>query len=200
MKKLYLSIVLSIAGILLLPAQEQPKTPEIMSTGTLEEQLDYVQQKTNIYNNYRAVREDIFLSIKRNALDSLNSVKNKTIELENRITSLNNDKDSLNSLLETTQKNLDHAVKNRNSLLFLGIPMHKVLYNSIMWSLLAGLITFMVILLLLYLRNRTLTVRSKKELDGVKEEFETYRKTNREKMEKLIVEHFNEIKKLKGEK
>jgi hypothetical protein len=39
---------------------------------------------------------------------------------------------------------------------------------------------------------------TKKEFQDLKVEFEAYRKTSREAREKLTMDHFNEIKKLKG--
>lgn len=174
--------------------------PEVMTNGTIAEQLDYIQQRTNIYNNFRAVREDIFQSLKRNTLDSLIATNNKVKELENQITGTNKGQDSLNVVLNKTREDLNYAIKNRNNLLFLGISMNKILYNVIMWSLVIGLIVLIIFLGMLHLRNHKITRLSRKELSELKDEFESYRKTSREKLEKLVIDHFNEIKKLKGER
>ena len=171
-----------------------------MTSGTIAEQLEYIQQRSNIYNNYRAVREDIFLSLRKNTLDSLTATKNKIHELENQIAVISKAQDSLNNKLNSTREELDHAVKNRNNLIFLGISVNKILYNVIMWSLIIGLILLLIILGMLYLRNHKITRLSKKELSELRDEFESYRKASREKVEKLVLDHFNEIKKVKGER
>jgi len=199
MKKAAFSIIISILSIFFLPAQDQPRTPEIMSNGTLEEQLEYIHQRTNIYNNYRAIREDIFLNLKKNTLDSLKSSKDKIKELEKQIIGLQKEIGSNEELLQKTREELDHAVKNRNNIPLLGIPMNKVLYNTIMWSLLTGLIVLLVFLGLLYLRNKKLKDGLGDEIEEVQEQFEAYRKSSREKMEKMVVDHFNEIRKIKRE-
>ena len=41
----------------------QATMPEVLENGTLLEQKDYLENKMNNYNGYRAVREDIFLKI-----------------------------------------------------------------------------------------------------------------------------------------
>jgi hypothetical protein len=43
-----------------------------------------------------------------------------------------------------------------------------------------------------------ITVENKKELDETRESFENYKKEARERYEKLVVSHHNEIMKLKG--
>jgi uncharacterized membrane-anchored protein YhcB (DUF1043 family) len=76
--------------------------------------------------------------------------------------------------------------------------MNKALYNTIMWFIILGLIALSVILLMLYRRTHQLTKEVKDELEAVREEFDQYRKSSREKYEKLVVSHHNEIMKLKN--
>ena len=66
-----LIICLSITGIQSTSAQYV--TPAILDTATVESQLDYIQERTRIYNDFRAIRDDIFLKMKANVLDSLNA-------------------------------------------------------------------------------------------------------------------------------
>ena len=52
--------------------------------------------------------------------------------------------------------------------------------------------------LLVFNRNMLITFNTKKELKDLKDEFEAYRKTSREAREKMTMDHFIEMKKLKG--
>jgi uncharacterized membrane-anchored protein YhcB (DUF1043 family) len=63
---------------------------------------------------------------------------------------------------------------------------------------LAGLITLLLIGFLVFKRNLSTVFNTKKELQEIKDEFDAYRKTSREAREKLTMDHFNEIKRLKG--
>jgi hypothetical protein len=67
-----------------------------------------------------------------------------------------------------------------------------------MWLVVAGLALLTVILFLTAKRNITVTIRTKKDLEEVKEEYESYRKQARERQEQLVVKHHNELRKLKG--
>lgn len=200
MKRIKLIFILTIIFNLSLFSQDQIRTPEIMSTGTLSDQLDYIQNRTNIYNNYRAIREDIFLSLKKNTIDTLTYLNNKLSEQRLEISTAKKEQDSLINILQKTREDLEYAVKNRDNMKFFGLSMHKVLYSTIVWLIIIGLSVLLIFTLLFFLRNRSLMVDSQNELSSVQEEFENYRKTSREKIEKLVIDHFHEIKRLKGER
>jgi uncharacterized membrane-anchored protein YhcB (DUF1043 family) len=67
-----------------------------------------------------------------------------------------------------------------------------------MWTILGGLIAFLAIGFLAFKRNLSVIFSTKKEFQEIKNEFEAYRKTTREAREKLTMDHFKEIQKLKG--
>ena len=88
--------------------------------------------------------------------------------------------------------------RTKNSIKLLGLEVNKLTYNSIMWLIIAGLAACLVIGFLVFKRNLYSIHHIKKELSELKEEFEAYRKSAREAREKMSMEHFNEIKKLRG--
>jgi predicted nucleic acid-binding Zn-ribbon protein len=124
--------------------------------------------------------------------------KKEIYELKNRITSVNASIDSFSNVIKNIRYELEEAVKNRDNLEFLGIPMNKSFYKSLMWAIVGGLIILIIILFILFNRNLIITRQTSKEMATLRDEFENYRKTNREKMEKMVIEHFNEIKRIKG--
>jgi hypothetical protein len=75
--------------------------------------------------------------------------------------------------------------------------MDKAFYNSIVWSVIFALIILLVLGSFLFKRNLSTTYSTRKDLDQIKGEFEEYRRTSRERHEQLVINHFNEIKKLK---
>ena len=106
-------------------AAGQQSMPEVMDTGRLGDQLNYIHERTRIYENYRAIREDIFQKMKSNTMDSLSATKRNINELDRLLTRSNTGIDSLTSDLQKTKEDLDLAIKNKNSLTFLGINMSK---------------------------------------------------------------------------
>lgn len=194
-------LTLSIAAMSIIfsgQLQAQNTMPEVMEKGSLLEQKDYLEEKMNIYNGYRAVRDDIFLKTLKNSLDSLNSAKKNIQNLTTNENELNSSIKSLNIELGKVKSERDLAIKNKNNMAFLGISLNKTSYNLILWGIIAGLIFLLVIVFLLYKRSHSVTNSTRKDLEDTREEFETFRKSSREKHEQLVLNHFNEIKKLKG--
>jgi uncharacterized membrane-anchored protein YhcB (DUF1043 family) len=86
----------------------------------------------------------------------------------------------------------------KNSIKVIGLEINKLTYNKIMWTILILLVAVLLLGFLVFKRNLSTIFNTKKEFKDLKVEFETYRKTTREAREKLTMDHFNEIKRLKG--
>ena len=175
----------------------QTTMQQVLDTATIENQLNYINDRTRIYDNFRAIREDIFQKMKTNAIDSVTAGKDRINELDLQLNSRSDEITSLNANLQSIKNDRDQAIKNRDSLSFLGIQMNKTLYNSVIWIIILGLIALLVILFLLLKGTRSSMIRMRDELEETKEEFEVYKKNSREKYEKLVVTHHNEIIKFK---
>lgn len=179
-------------------ASGQSALPDVFTDGSVKEQMNYVQEKTRIYEDFRAIREDMFQKLKRNATDSIDAsrkeIGNLIQERENRDVLI----DSLNSAIENVKSDLDGMTRTKNSIAILGMEVNKKVYNSILWTIVAALTGLLVIGFLAYRRNHSLTVNTKKEFEELKKEFEAYRKASREAREKMSMAHFNELKKMRG--
>ena len=176
----------------------QTAIPPELSNSSIKEQLNYLEQKTRIYEFYRAIREDMFQKIKINISDTLTATSNTNLLLRKERSALKLTIDSLNTLLESTNTSLDEMTKTKNSIEVIGIEINKTSYNSVMWILVGVLLAILVLGFLVFKRNLVVTTNRKKELDDLKNEYETYRKTTRESREKMSMEHFKEIQRLKG--
>ena len=176
----------------------QNEVPEVLKQGTISEQLKYLDEHTKIYDNYRAIREDMFRNISKNTLDTLTKAKKRINGLILHTTSLDNQIDSLKKSLEASNNELLKVSNTKNSISVLGLEVNKKTYNGVMWILLAVLVLLLIIGFLTFRLNRTITLRTKKDLNELQEEFEAYRTKSRLEREKMTIDHFNEIKKLKG--
>lgn len=191
---LVLTVLVMFSGI----AYGQTSMPPELSTGSIKEQLNYIEQKTRIYEFYRAVREDMFQKMKTNISDTLMASGNNILMLKAERSELKNTIDSLNSTLESTKSSLEEMTRTKDSIKVLGLEINKTSYNSVMWIFIAGLLVILTLGFLAFRRNLTLTSSRKNELDEMKTEFEAYRKTTREAREKMSMEHFKEIQRIKG--
>ena len=176
----------------------QTTMPDELTKNNIKEQINYLEEHTRIYENYRAIRENMFQKIKGNFMDSLSTAKSSIDGLRNLRSHLKSTNDSINIILETTRRNLDETTTTKNSIRVLGLEINKVTYNTLMWTIVAGLVVILAIGFLLFKRNFFVTIRTGKELKELKDEFEAYKQSARIAREKMTMDHFNEIQRLKG--
>jgi len=200
MTKLFLRFTVTIIIILTgtIKSIGQSPMPEILEQGTIREQMNYLEERTRIYENYRAIREDMFQMIKRNAVDSLLKVQGQVTILAEMNKNLLVRIDSLTISLTDTKSLLAEAVSTKENIGVLGMNLNKTAYNSLMWFIVCILLSLLALGFLVFKRNLTVMLRTKKDLDELKIEFEVYRQKKRIEIEKMGMDHFNEIRKLKG--
>jgi len=191
-------LISAVLVITVMKVTGQTAMPDILIKNSIKEQLNYLDEHTRIYENYRAIREDMFQKIKVNVSDTLSAAKSKIAGLNKSTLNLYLTIDSLRKTLETTKTRLEETTTSKNSISVIGLEINKLTYNKIMWTLLAGLVALLLIGFLAFKRNLSVIFSTKKEFQELKNEFETYKKTSREAREKLTMDHFNEIKRLKG--
>jgi hypothetical protein len=172
--------------------------PEEYRKESIPKQLDYLEEHTRVYENFRAIREDIFQLIAKNINDSLVGSKRRITGLIAETNKLNGRIDSVNNQLSGTSSNLEQMTKTKNSIKVLGMEVNKATYNSLMWSILGILLLLLGVGYMTFKQNRTTTVKTRKELINLQREFEDYKQKSRVEREKTTMEHFNEIKKLKS--
>jgi len=176
----------------------QTALPEILTSGTLSDQMLYIENRTNIYQDYRAIREDMFQLMKKNAVDSLQKAKSRIIEFSKINSGLLTEIDSLENILNIAKEDLSDMTSTKNSISILGISMNKNVYNSIMWIIVAALAFLLTIGYLAFKRSFIITRNTNTELADLKKEFDEYRNKTRLEREKMSMDHFKEVQKLKG--
>jgi biopolymer transport protein ExbB/TolQ len=173
---------------------------EVLDSASVEEQFNYIVDKSSRYEQYKVIRETWLNQYRKSLNDTVNELRRRISDSRETITERNQEIQSLNTRLQNTEEDLKTAIKEKNSLLFLGIKMDKTLYNLIMWVLVAILTTGIILLFLMYKRSHTITRESVKKAEKLQNEYDEYRNNSRLKIEKLKREHLDEILKLKGGK
>jgi hypothetical protein len=194
---LALAAITLVLAILPTAGNGQTAVPEILIKGTVRDQMNYISEKTLIYENYRAIREDMFQLLKNNAIDSLEKAKKSISAIKSTLMEQNNRIDSLRNILTSTREELREMTKTKNEITFLGISINKSLYNSVMWIAMAGLVFLLLVGYLAFKRTYIVTRNTRNEINELKNEFEEYRKKTRLDREKMSMDHFKEIQKLR---
>lgn len=172
--------------------------PDALFKGTVKEQINSIYDRTKVFEEYRAVREDMFQKLVGNLSDTIKQSSEKIRYLNASVQRLNHKVDSLTNHLQSTKQNLEETNAAKNSIRIFGKDISKAAYNAVMWIAILGLAVLAVLLFLSFKRGMVISQQSTKELNDLKEEFQAYRKSAREAREKLSMDHFNELKKLKG--
>ncbi len=198
-KQISFIIILALSVTLGNTMAQETETKPSLDNGTIESQFNYLITKSNRYEAFKVVKESWLYKIKKNVSDSLNVLKINLKETQQRETANQNKIQSLNSELEQTGEKLNEAIKEKNSIRFVGIPMNKNGYKSLVWIIIAGLSAGIVILFLMFKRGHSTTTRMKSDLEETKEELEAFRRRALERESQLARELHDEINHYKAE-
>ncbi len=198
-------IVISLLTFNLQFAQEEGETDELsLDNGPISSQFDYVAKKSGNYRadgvHYEVVKESNLYKLRKNVLDTLTAVNKKTSELKATIAEHETTISSLNKKLGETTNNLTAVTEEKDSMSFLGIAVSKGTYNTILWSIIFGLLGLMLFFMYKFRRSNVLTQEAKTALSEVEEEFEEHRRRALEREQKISRELQDEINKYKKQK
>ncbi len=190
-------LIASLAFMMSFNVNAQGK--EVIDTGTIKQQLDYILTKSTTYQNYKVVRITTLNKFTSHVVDSLDKAQNQYKESLNTILSKKEEIDSLTLSLGKAKNKIEDLQTAKDSVFIFGKPINKASYNSMMWGLVLVLVGAIVLLFLLFKRSNKITSRLKSELGEIKDEFETHRKRSREREEKMARRHLDEILKYKND-
>jgi hypothetical protein len=195
----YKYVLISVAMLIMgTRGNGQTTLPEDLTKNSIRSQINYLEEHTRIYQDYRAIREDMFQMVKGNILDTLSADRSRIAGLKNHISVLNLKTDSLNTLVLSTETSLEEVTRTKNHIRVFGIEINKAIYNTIMWAIVLGLLFVLTTGFLIFKRTLFVNISTRKELNDLREEFEAYRQSARIAREKMAMDHFNEMKRLKG--
>jgi hypothetical protein len=178
-------------------SQEAPSKPTL-NKGSIESSFTYVIRNASDYEDSKVVKSWWLWTLRAYVLDSLKVYHDSIQNFQILVDVKNHQIDSLKTNLKELNSSLSVAVKERDSLSFLGISMTKLTYNAIMWLIAAILLLAFIIVLLLYKRSNVVTIKTRASLAEIQEEFEAHRKRALEREQKIAREMYDEIIKYKN--
>jgi len=176
--------------------------PLSLNDGTIDNQFEYVIQKSYTYKGngkvYKNVERYWLDALKSHTLDSLKAIQDKLIDTRKVIEAQQIEIDDLKSNLSTTQGSLSATQAEKNSMSLLGLQMSKTGYNLLMWSIIGGLLVFLLAFIYKFKNSNTITKSAKKALSDIEEEFEEHRRNALEREQKVRRQLQDELNKQKG--
>ncbi|MBN2611141.1 MAG: hypothetical protein JXB00_06260 [Bacteroidales bacterium] len=197
-KFIFLLTVIFVIGNLNNVGYSQETQPRLsLNEGPIENRFNYVIRNASDYEDSKVVKSWWLYRLKSNVLDSLKSLKDSINNAYIVIAGKDLQIDSLENDLLSVHEKLGTAVDEKNTLSLFGINMSKALYNSILWTIIGGLVIALIIFIVLFKRSNHVTRISKSDLAELKDEFEAFRKRALEREQQIARELYDEVRKYK---
>ena len=168
-----------------------------LNSGSIDSQFDYLYRKSPKWEDYRSVKVNMLFKFKKNVSDSLELGRAKFKQANTTISIQKNEIETLKADLSKTNENLTSVTEEKDSISFLGIPLSKTGYNTILWSIIAGLTAALVLFIGKFRMSNSITIQAKNSKSEIDEEFESYRQRSIEREQKLRRELQDELNKQK---
>jgi len=169
-----------------------------LNSGTIDNQFEYVIRKSNNYQEYKVVKKNWLYSLKAHTIDSLKAVHKQLGDTKQIVANQGKEIEVLKTNLADTQVTLTATNKEKDSMSLFGIQLSKTGYNVLMWSIIGGLLAFLLFFIYRFNNSNTITRDAKKMLEETEEEFEEHRKRSLEREQKVMRRLQDELNKQKA--
>ncbi|RAJ17088.1 tRNA (guanine-N1)-methyltransferase [Olleya aquimaris] len=171
-----------------------------LDSGTLESQFEYLTKKSTNWRDergrsYEVIRNEWVAKLKANTLDSLKAIKKDLLDTQNKVTAQSTEIEQLKSSLSNTKSNLEATNQEKDSMSLFGMQMSKTGYNALLWSIIAGLLAFLLFFIFKFKNSHAVTRAAKLKLEETEEEFEEHRRNALEREQKVRRQLQDEINK-----
>lgn len=161
-----------------------------LDSGTLENQFEYLTKRSNNWRDqrgqsYEVVRNEWIAKLKSHTLDSLKVLKKELLDTQNKVSSQSQEVEQLKSSLSNTKTNLEETNQEKDSMSLFGLQMSKGGYNTLLWSIIAGLLAFLFFFIFKFKNSNAVTKEAKLKLEEIEEEFEEHRRNALEREQKV---------------
>jgi septal ring factor EnvC (AmiA/AmiB activator) len=181
----------------------QDNETQSLNEGSINDQFEFILRKSGNFKGtngqqYEAVSRSMFLTLQAHTIDSLKTLQSKLDTSNNTIQTQQKEINDLKSNLSSTQSTLDATNSEKNNMSLLGLQMSKTSYNILMWTIIGGLLTLLLIFIFKFKNSNSVTKAAKKALAETEEEFEEHRRSALEREQKVRRQLQDELNKQKG--
>lgn len=168
-----------------------------LTEGTVDNQFEYIIQKSNNYQDYKVVKKTWLYALKAHTLDSLKAVRKDLNDTQSIISNQETEIDSLKRNLSETKVTLADTNEEKDNMALFGLQMSKSNYNVLMWSIIGALFALLLLFIYKYRNSNAVTKQAKQSLSETEEEFDEHRRTALEREQKVRRQLQDEINKQK---
>jgi hypothetical protein len=174
-----------------------------LDNSTINNQFEYVLKKSGDFRGtngsmYEAVKRSMLTTLQSHTNDSLNTIRKNLADTQLIVETQAKEITELKANLSKTQATLDKTTNEKNNMALFGLQMSKSSYNVLMWSIIAGLLAFLIFFIYKFKNSHLITKEAKLALEEIEEEFDEHRKTALEREQKVRRQLQDELNKQKG--
>lgn len=166
------------------------------NTATLKEQYDHLYKKSGNYQVYKVIERTKINAYWKNVADTLSNLHTSMAKKAATIEEQKSKIQSLESGLEEVNLNNTALTEEKDSISFFGSNWQKGKYKTLMWSLVLGLLGLVAFAFMRFINSNRITKNTKKRVNELESEFETYKKTAISREQEIKRELQNYINKL----
>lgn len=195
MKFIKLFFLVAILSTNIIFAQENEEEIVSLDSGTIENQFDYLIDKSNRYQDYKVVKKNWIYKLKGSVNDSLNILKSGLAQTKQTLIQKEKQISELTNTLEATNENVIQLNKEKSSINFFGALISKPLYNTILWSIIGVLLCALLLFIYKFKQSNVITKETKLKFSELDTEFEGYKHRSLEREQQLRRKLQDEINK-----
>lgn len=203
LKKECITVILMLMVSLSSFAQSEVATEveKDLTNGTIEEQLDYVERKSNNYQEFKVIKKTWYTTLKQNVNDSIELLETEQANLRSKLKAEESTTQENLAKLMATQDSLTETRGAQNNMKWIGISMEKPIYRIIMWGIILVLGLILLVTLIRFKVNNSKTKLAKADLEQLQTEFEEHRKgalLREQKLRRELQDEVNARRKREG--
>lgn len=164
---------------------------QVLEKGNLMEQKQFITENSFVKGSYISTKTEWLNKFHTHILDSINRLKTELTVSKQQATTVLNENNALKS--EVSQN--EEMLLKKDTISFLGIPMSKIAYKSIMWILVILLAAGLGYYVYKFKNSHVLTKAAIQRYEELEEEFKESRSRSLEREQLLNRKLFDEQKK-----
>ena len=165
------------------------------NNNSIENQFISVVDKSNNYQEFKVIKKTKIYNLRKNVLDSISALEAKIGTSQSEIEKQKAEIETLSQNLSTTQSNLTASIEKEDGIEIFGMLTKKSTYNTILWSIILGLMAILGFLFYKFKNSHAVTKSVKLKYKEIETEFEAHRRKTLENEQQIRRKLQDEINK-----
>jgi tetrahydromethanopterin S-methyltransferase subunit B len=197
-KTAFLTFLLTFFSISINAQENKTEKDKLsLNSGTIDSQFEYVIRRSPRWQDYKNVKTNWLYTLKSHTLDSLKVLQIQLDDTKAVVNVKQKEIDDLKTNLSSTQTTLDATNEEKDNMALFGMQMSKGSYNTLMWSIIAGLFALLLFFIYKFKNSNSITKEAKLSLAETEDEFEEHRRNALEREQKVRRQLQDELNKQK---